>query len=147
ITLYDRNRAEVTLGSLIHTGGDATKVSAGINKTLAPGTYTVVWRVISGIDGHVTAGTFAFRLRDPSKKGTPEAEGPVVPLGPVGASPLEGKSDSADPLRWAIRAIILAAAALLTGGPLFTVLVIEPTLLEKGDSGARLWRVLAGRFA
>ena len=103
--------------------------------------------MISSVDGHLTAGSFAFRVRDASKPGTPEPEEPVVPAGTEAPPPVEGNAEATDPLRWVIRAIMLAAAALLTGGSLFTVLVIEPTLAERGEAGAALWRVLGTRFA
>src|SRR4029078_1905677 len=95
IKLLDRSRAEFPVGALSHPGGDPTQVSAGIGSTLRPGTYTVVWRVISGVDGHLTAGSFAFRVRDPSRPGTPEPEETVVPLGTESATPpVEGSAEA-----------------------------------------------------
>src|SRR5439155_26842706 len=126
--------------------GVATDIETTITNKLGPGTYTVVWRVISATDGHVTAGTFAFRVR--ATGGTPEPEGTPAPLETTEPqSPLEGQAENADAYRWVIRGIILAAAALLTGGPLFTVLVVEPTVGERGEAGAALWRVAGARFA
>src|SRR5215212_10483585 len=89
IKLYDRTRAELALGPPAHVGGDDTTMAVGVPTTLRPGIYTVVWRIVSGVDGHVTAGTFAFRVRDAATKGTPQAEEAVVPLPPEGGAPLE----------------------------------------------------------
>src|SRR5436190_6587382 len=148
VELLDRSRQDQPLGPLEHPNGASTDVETTIANKLDPGTYTVVWRVISAIDGHVTAGTFAFRVRG-AAGGTPEPEGTPAPLAVAGQEqqPIEGQAENSDPYRWVIRGVILAAAALLTGGPLFTVLVVEPTVAERGEYGAALWRVAAGRFA
>src|SRR6476646_1287884 len=50
IKLYDRTRAELPLGPPAHIAGDATRFGAGIPTTLGPGIYTVVWRIVSGVD-------------------------------------------------------------------------------------------------
>ncbi len=44
--------------------------------SLGTGTYTVTWRTISQVDGHVTGGTFAFGI------GVAPPPGPAGPRGP-----------------------------------------------------------------
>lgn len=44
---------------------DRTRLAAGIPAVLAPGNYEVRWRTLSGTDGDVAAGLFAFAI-DPS---------------------------------------------------------------------------------
>jgi putative copper export protein len=161
IRLYDRSRKEYPLGALARVGGADNSVAAPVPAPLPPGTYTVVWKVVSAVDGHLTAGSFAFRVRPaPGTQATPgpqQEQGPVVPvegLGggegnetdlsvPGGAVPAPGS----DPVRWIVRAVILACAAFVLGGSLFTVLVFEPAAGEAGPASLPLWRVAGRRFA
>src|SRR2546422_6925548 len=45
-----------------HHHGDASNPGITIQPDLPQGTYTVIWRVLSAVDGHRTAGTFAFSV-------------------------------------------------------------------------------------
>ncbi|HEX9990185.1 MAG TPA: copper resistance protein CopC [Chloroflexia bacterium] len=145
ISILDRSRTDQQVGHFTRGDTDAD-VRATIPEPLPPGTYTVIWRVLSAVDGHVTAGTLAFRVRGTGTPGPDEGE--VVPITGSGdeAGPLEGSSETPDPLRWLVRAIILAAAALLVGGALFTVGVIEPSAREQGQAGAALMPIASRRF-
>lgn len=49
---------------------DGTRVSVPVPADLAPGAYTVIWRVVSA-DGHPAQGTFAFSLAAPVAAATP----------------------------------------------------------------------------
>ncbi|HYP40473.1 MAG TPA: copper resistance protein CopC [Chloroflexia bacterium] len=144
IRILDRSRNEQQVGPFTRGDTDAD-VRATIPATLAPGTYTVIWRVLSAVDGHVTSGTLAFRVRGSGTPGPDEGEVIPIPGGDAGG-PLEGSSDTPDPLRWLVRAIILAAAALLVGGALFTVGVVEPSAREQGKAGATLVPTASRRF-
>lgn len=137
--LLDRARKELAMGAPGHEGQDDTYVAATLPLDLAPGTYTVVWRVLSAVDGHVTTGNLAFRVRPPAgSQGTTEpsenAEAPPEEVVPV--SPVEGSTESPDPFRWLTRALLLASAALLVGGAIFSALVVRPSLANdpKGPS-------------
>ncbi len=60
-------------------------------RDLDRGVYTVVWRVLSRVDGHFTAGAYAFGIRvDPSEIEEAEIEAvaspPLSPLEPTGRS-------------------------------------------------------------
>ena len=44
-------------------------------------------------------------------------------------------------------ALMLAAFTLLLGGPIIAVLVVEPTVAERGDTAKRLWLKVGRRFA
>jgi copper transport protein len=148
IKMLDRARREQQVGSLARVGASDSTASAAIVGTLAPGTYTVVWRMLSATDGHLTAGSFAFLVRGSGQgTGTPEPEGPIEPAVDSSGEPFEGSSESPDPLRWAIRALILAAFALLLGGPIVAVLVVEPTVGESNATGKALWPIVGKRFA
>jgi copper transport protein len=147
IQLYDRARRQIATGALGRANGDENSVVAPITDPLGPGTYTVVWRVLSSTDGHLTAGTYAFRV----KGGSDTAE-PIVPNAPADtdiATPSGKGFDNADPFRWIVRALSLAMAIILLGGAMFTVLVIEPTAAEAkgGQAEGRVASAASRRFA
>lgn len=145
IKVLDRARREQPVGPLARAAGsEDTTASASIVGTLAPGTYTVVWRMLSATDGHLTAGSFAFLIRG---AGTPGPDEPVEPVVDSSGEPFEGSSQTPDLLRWVVRALILAAFALLLGGPIIAVLVVEPTVGEAGAAGKALWPIVGKRFA
>lgn len=133
IKLYDRSRKELAMGALGHDGQDTSYVAASLPSGLAPGTYTVVWRVLSAVDGHVTTGNLAFRVRPPAGSqgnvGPGEnTEAPPEPDEVVSDTPVEGSTESPDPFRWLTRTMLLVSAALLVGGAIFSALVVRPTL-------------------
>ena len=145
LQVYNGDRQEQEVGAFQAANSNGTSISADLPAQLAAGTYTVVWRVISAIDGHLTVGTFAFRVR--GEGGTPEPEGAPVPLAGFGDAPVEGSAESSGPLRWPLRGLILACAALLTGGALFSVLVMEPTVEERAGNAPAIWSAAGTRFA
>ncbi len=163
IRLYDRSRKEYPLGTLARVDGADNSVAAPVSAPLPPGTYTVVWKVVSAVDGHLTAGSFAFRVRPaPGTQATPgsqQEQGPVVPVEGLGSGEGEGNeadlsapggavpASGSDPVRWIVRAVMLACAAFVLGGSLFTVLVFEPAAGEAGHTSLPLWRVAGRRFA
>lgn len=147
VKLLDRARQEQPVGALEHIGGDENAVTVRLGSQLAPGIYTVVWRVLSTVDGHLTTGSFAFRVRGAAGQGTPTAGGteePFEPFAPVegsGGTPFEGSAADPDPIRWLTRAAMLAASILLLGGCVFSVLVVEPTITKSN----RLWWPTIGK--
>src|SRR5258708_19152729 len=50
--------------------GDAQELRATL-PTLTDGVYTVNWRTVSKVDGHVTGGSFAFRIGIQPSSGSP----------------------------------------------------------------------------
>ena len=143
IKVYDRTRKEQTVGALGQPAGEDNVVKASLPDTLPPGTYTVVWRVVSGADGHLTAGSFAFRVRGTGTTG--DDQGPVAPDEAL-TSTLDEQSQAASPFRWTVRALILAGAILLLGGALFIVGVANPTVGDDPAGHARLAPHLRERF-
>ncbi|TMG07298.1 MAG: hypothetical protein E6I02_06125 [Chloroflexi bacterium] len=68
-----------------HHHGDASNPGITIQPNLPEGTYTVAWRVLSAVDGHRTAGTFAFSV---GQAGPPAAPGsPTLTIDSGGSSP------------------------------------------------------------
>ena len=141
IKLFDRARLEQPIGTLRNVGGDETAVQADVPRGLAPGSYIVTWRVVSAVDGHLTTGSFMFRVVGTDGAASDE------PAEEDMAAALEGVGEEPSPLHWLARGLMLAASALLLGGAVFTVLVIEPATVEGGRAGEILWPVLGSRFA
>lgn len=152
ITLLDRERREQVLGTLKAGGEGDTAISVLVGAKLPPGIYAVIWRIVSAVDGHLTSGSFGFRVVAPGEP----TEGVTTQTGaPSGSSvanapadaPLEGSGDMPDAARWLLRAMLLAAITVALGGAIFTVLVSEPASSERGNAGESLWPVLGRRFA
>jgi putative copper export protein/methionine-rich copper-binding protein CopC len=135
IKIYDRSRTEQSIGALGQPAGEDNVIKASIPNALPAGTYTVVWRVVSGADGHLTAGSFAFRVRGTGTGA--EDQGPVSPDEAI-TSTLDDESQAANPFRWTVRALILTGAILLLGGALFVVGVANPTINDDTSRHARL---------
>lgn len=131
VRLLDENEKEI--GGL----GSLTTDAAGMTATLPlpslkPGVYAVDYRVTSAVDGHVTAGAFAF-LVDPT--GTQPA--------PSIAS--QARSPSADAPTIAARWVSLAATLVLFGLAFFWLVSARPVV----DGGARVapWLSMAAAGA
>ncbi len=94
--------------------------------TNARGVYTLVWRVLSATDGHITTGTLAFSVGS-------------------GAAPVSstGAGESVRPPWWriALRWLELATLTAAVGGFFFTVFI------GKSESDARTRRVLTALCA
>lgn len=141
--LLDSAGKEYEVGGLSHDGANTASLVVALQPDLGNGTYTLIWRVVSGIDGHLTLGTLVFRVGPAGQN-----EAPLVPTVPgVGYESYSSADQAPDAIRWAIRALILAAATLLLGGSIFTVLVVEPTAAEAGQDGSTLWRASGLRYA
>ena len=95
----------------------------------------MVWRVISAADGHVTAGSFAFRVRNTTgTAGSAQDVGPIAPDAQLAAA-ADAQIELGDPFRWVIRAITMAGGILLLGGSLFTIGIASPTVADLGEKG------------
>jgi copper transport protein len=119
IQLLDKNGKEITgVGSLSVDPGNNQLLSVSL-PTLSPGIYTVVWRATSAVDGHSTAGGFAFAVgRD---------QVPVGGLNPGisgAATSTSGPTVPSVAVRW----LSYLSMALLTGGFAFVPLVFQPAL-------------------
>lgn len=91
----------------ISAGG--VRVRSVLDEGLGPGAYTVRWRVLSRVDGHVTSGAFVFAVgAQPPPAGPEETGERVVP--------------SLAATRW----LSLLTALLLAGAVLFQTLILRP---------------------
>ncbi|TDB82770.1 copper resistance CopC family protein [Micromonospora sp. KC721] len=89
IVLSDATARKVTTGEPAVSG---TAGTVTVDESLANGTYTVAYRVVSA-DGHPVQGSYRFHVADPTADvagtpaaSTPTAEPSTTPAGPVTAS-------------------------------------------------------------
>jgi copper transport protein len=60
VHVLDTAGASVESGSVASVPGSSKELRIAVKPGLPDGVYTVSWRVVSQVDGHVTAGAFAF---------------------------------------------------------------------------------------
>lgn len=70
VRVYDGALHEVDTGTASHVGGDPTSAGVALAPGLAPGTYTVTWRVVSA-DSHPVSGGFSFSIGHPGPSAAP----------------------------------------------------------------------------
>ena len=110
---------------------DGTAMSVGV-QALPNGTYTVAWKNVSTVDGHLVRGSFLFSVGEPITGEGLEAGNSSLLQSP--AEPV---------LRWLVLLSILA----MVGGLVFDLLVSGPVLFgkEAGSSLRNLGAALAAR--
>lgn len=120
VVLRFTEQPEIALSDLRVLDANGARVDRGMSpdeprslrvsvRELPRGSYTVAWRVVSKVDGHATAGSFAFGVR--VTPGTPNA----APASAAAASPLEVAG------RWLFIAGLVAAL----GGALVSLVVLR----------------------
>lgn len=102
IDLLDASQVRVPGVGAVSVAADGRIVRASV-PDLAPGIFTVVYQVVSIVDGHATTGQFAFRI-DPTGAAAP----PTVPV--------TATSPSVDLLTIAARWVALVALLVGLGG-------------------------------
>ncbi|MBM3925220.1 MAG: c-type cytochrome [SAR202 cluster bacterium] len=86
---------------------------------LPNGTYTVVWRNLSTVDGHSVRGSFAFSIGEP-----------LTPQEPVESEPGLFQSPASPPIRW----LVLLSGMVMVGGLAFYTLVLSPFFSKNSTS-------------
>lgn len=116
LAVYGQNRVRVDRQDARVPANDVAGLEASL-PPLQPGTYTVVWRVLS-IDSHVVRGVFAFSVGAAAQ----------------GAQPLLDLPTSATPfaLGASVRWWTFLLMFVLVGGLGFLPLVLQPALLAAG---------------
>ena len=121
IEVLDARGKRVDAGDSAVDPGDRLLMSV----TVAPlenGTYTVVWKNVSTVDGHLVRGAFVFSVGEPISTDTSVE----IDDQPLLQSPMEPVN------RW----LVLLGGLAMAGGPLFQLLVARP-----------VWRSLRGSTA
>ena len=116
ISVLDRDGRDLVAGRLRFDArhGVVAPLRAG-----ARGVYTVHWQMV-GDEGHVVSGVYAFGIQQ--QPGAPRA------------SPGSGQSLRSDTIRW----LYFVALALVGGGLLFLVVILDPVLRDRPEDDA--WR-------
>jgi copper transport protein len=112
VQVIDANHARVDLGKLQYLANDHQAISAQL-KPLPDGTYSVIWRVLSAADGHVTTGVFPFSV------GNVAGSAPT----PVSAS-TEGEPETS-PVSVVTRWINLLATLTFVGGFFYRLFLLD----------------------
>jgi copper transport protein len=111
-------------------------------RSLPDGVYTVSWRGLSAVDGHLTEGAFPFAVGnvDAAALAGAQKSGPAQPLSAPGTI--------------AMRSLLYLGVAALTGGLLFTQVVWRPSVRAAGQAEADIpaferaqWRLSAAGLA
>ncbi|MDX1992864.1 MAG: copper chaperone PCu(A)C [bacterium] len=138
ITLRDQSGAEVETPPAQVDPADPMQLVL-IPGALSDGLYTVVWRVVSAADGHMTAGSFPI--------GVGNVTFDVAALAPAA-------DESVSPVSVVVRWFNFISAALLLGALGFWLFVWQPSGIESAEGARRLsrlmwlgWRVSAAALA
>ena len=115
IRVLDSQGSRADDGESLVDSADGTAMSVGL-QPLPDGTYTVAWKNVSTVDGHLVRGSFLFSVGEPIS-GTP-AEAPSSPSLQSPAEPV---------LRW----LVLLGVLVMVGGLTFDLLVSRPVLFAR----------------
>ena len=101
-------------------GPEPERMAVGIDETIEPGFYTVIWETLSSIDGHLLKGSFPFTILNEDGS---QPTGPRFVAASAGGQP--------EPLNVSVKWALLVFATLLTGSLAFVALVSD-----RASSGA-----------
>ncbi len=125
VALFDATRQRLTDAPAQVAPGEPLSLLLDLPSDLADGAYTVVWRVLSKVDGHVTAGSVPFTV------GTPRAAEAPAPTG-VDAAALLGGQDAlagrVDALNVLVRWLRHLGTAAIGGTLVFGPTILAPAL-------------------
>ncbi len=112
ITVLNSSAAQVDNGDTKLDPADSTHLTVSI-RSLPDGVYTVAWKALSAVDGHVTTGSFPFAV------------------GNVDAAALQAAAQASKQIKLSIGEVIAKwlvylSALALTGGTLFVLAVWQP---------------------
>ena len=116
IKVLDGNGVSVTAGPTAPVAADAKQLTVPL-VALGRGVFTVAWRSVSAVDGHLATGSFAFALG-----------GAALPTPSLGALPSSGTATLVGPSISAIagRWLLFVGLVLLAGGAFVAAFVARP---------------------
>jgi copper transport protein len=112
IKVFDTNGAQVDNNDTRLDLADPRHLSATI-RSVPDGVYTVVWNVLSTVDGHITSGSFPFAIGNVD----PEA---------LAAAGQASQTYTVSPLDILARWLVFLSSSSFTGGMLFFLLIWTP---------------------
>lgn len=123
VTVLNTAAERVDLDDSARDPSEPSAMSVGL-PPLENGTYTVVWKNLSAVDGHKVIGSFVFAVGEPLTAGAQVAAAEQPLLQTV-----------ADPwLRW----LVFLAAAIVIGGLAFELIIGVPVVY--GDAAKESWQ-------
>ena len=131
LRVFDSQGSRVDDGTTLFDPSDETAASVGLEE-IGEGLYTVAWRNVSKVDGHLVRGSFLFSVGVPLSGADKIAS--AKPLFNYPAEPV---------LRW----LTLLSALAMVGGPIFELLVARPVFFgrEALESLRKLGETVASR--
>lgn len=124
IKVLDSDGRDVVAGPVVASGSPALTVAVRLGD-LGDGVYTVSWRTVSAVDGHISAGSFVFGV------------GEAPPSAPPG-QPTGGASESGTPPAIAARWLLYVGLFVLLGAAWAALAVVRgrnPDLLAMAAAG------------
>src|SRR3954452_17145905 len=131
VRLYDVDGKSVEVGAPHRTNGNS-EVSVSLPH-LDDGTYTVVWRAVSG-DSHPVRGGFLFYVGHPSS------------ISAVAIGGNQGPSQAVTIAFWAVRLLWFASVTMIVGLLAFRRFVWTPAVREAGGAGGPAGTAFRSRF-
>jgi copper transport protein len=120
IRVLDQHGSDVTAGPTVAVAGQPRQLQVPL-RPLAPGVYTVAWRTLSSVDGHLAAGSYAFGVGV-----TPPAASSAASSGSVVSGAGGGDVNLSPPAligRW-----LLYAGLMLLVGTAFVGTLVYPAV-------------------
>ncbi len=147
VALFDATRRRLTDAPAQVAPSEPLSLLLDLPPDLADGAYTVVWRVLSKVDGHVTAGSVPFTVGTPGEAESPAPTGVDAAALLGGQDALAGRVDALNVLvRWLRHLGTAAVGGTLVFGPtiLAPALIVTQTPRVPGERPAsevvRAWR-------
>ena len=135
ITVFNSSGAQVDNGDSKLDPADHTHLTVSL-RSLPDGVYTVAWKALSAVDGHITTGSFPFAVGDVD----------AAALGAAAQASRQIKLSLGEVVeRW----VLFVCALAVTGGTLFVLVVWQPAYraVQSETEGFALergpWRRLA----
>ena len=135
ITVFNSSGAQVDNGDSKLDPADHTHLTVSL-RSLPDGVYTVAWKALSAVDGHVTTGSFPFAVGDVD----------AAALGAAAQASRQIKLSLGEVVeRW----VLFVCALAVTGGTLFVLVVWQPAYraVQSETEGFALERVPWRRLA
>jgi len=126
VQVLDAQRQRVDAGDMHVAPNDSLSLIVGIKPGLVDGLYTVSWKTVSAVDGHLVNGNFPFYVGQPP-------QGTVLPSASQAGPSSNGSTPTAATVL--VRWLSLLSAVLLLGGFAFWPLVLLPGLARVGAGG------------
>ena len=118
IQVWDQSGRQIAIGALFFD--EPQQMGVLMPEELPPGIYTVIWRNLSTIDGHIWSGSFPITILG---EGGLEPEGDAFDAATVLGG---GASNSPTTLESTARWVVLLGSAVMLGGVAYVLFVVLP---------------------